>query len=123
MKTKSFIRLVAKESNYTLKDTYAFYYAFLKVFSQCASELEPLELYGFGKLDYIIFPERQGNNPEDIRKRREDPNHPIEKVTFPETIKVVFRLATSLRDRIRENLEILEIKDNIDDVDDDINID
>lgn len=84
-----FIRLWASRTGLTIKDAKEIWSEFEKIIEECIDKREPLDLRGFGHLDYVALPARIGF---DILENK--------KVEYPEAEKLCFRLSRNLKDRL-----------------------
>ena len=64
MNKTEFLRAVAAESDATLKDTTAFYDAFVKTVHDAMAKNEKIALVGFGTFEVSERAAREGRNPQ-----------------------------------------------------------
>jgi nucleoid DNA-binding protein len=86
-----FARALADKTDYTLGDCRHFVNCLIEVFSDCILNEIPLDIRGFGHLYFQLLPERDGFKP--IRGKKGEGT----KMHYPETTRVIFKLATNLR--------------------------
>ena len=88
------VRLIKKLSDktgYTIKDTRHFLNAFISIFAECILEEIPIDVRGFLHLYYQVLPARTGFVPVTGKPGE---GHTA---NFPETTRVIVRLARNLR--------------------------
>jgi nucleoid DNA-binding protein len=93
-----FIRLLSEKTGYTLGDTKHFIDVLIDVFGECIVNEIQVDIRGFGKLYQQTIPEREGFKP--IKGKKGEG----EKMHYPETKRIIFKLAKNLRDLAKYEL-------------------
>jgi nucleoid DNA-binding protein len=85
------IRTLADRCNYTISDTENFLDNLISLFGECIEKGDEIKVRGFGRLYTQTLPKRKGFKPVTGK-----PNEGTAMV-YPETKRVIFRLASNLR--------------------------
>lgn len=89
MNKPQLIKELSKRTDYTQKDSKLFLDTLIEIFAERISRREPFGVYGFGKLQYVKLKPRKAYKPQ-----RDGTGEYIE---VPESEKIVFSLASSLK--------------------------
>lgn len=94
-----FLRLVAEDSGFTLKDTYTFFTSFVRVLARCLVSGKEINIFGFGKFYVKDIPEHQGWDG-------------INKIWFTKkgVRRVNFKFASTLTNLVKEFKDINDIE-------------
>lgn len=103
MDSDEFIREIARRANFTIKDTRTFYYTMLDIITDCVATETPLDLRGWGHLEYVKVKPRRGSRMKDVIARKNGEDVAITKVDYPEATKINFRLSRNVRDILRNS--------------------
>ncbi len=87
-----FIKKLADTTGYTIGDTRHFVNSLIEVFSDCVLNDIQLDIRGFGRLYIQTLKEHVGSKPTRGVKGV------TEKVLYPESKRVIFKLAKNIRD-------------------------
>jgi len=93
-----FARALADKTDYTLGDCRHFVDCLIEVFADSIINETQLDIRGWGKLYYQTIPERDGFKPTRGKIGQG------EKMRYPPTTRVIFKLAKNLRDLAKMEL-------------------
>ncbi len=91
IRSKEFIKLVAKESNFSQNDIQIILNAIISVFMNCVRDDIEVKLYSFGKLYQIKIPARK------VKSYTNKDGTFHEDKDLPETKKVLFALSDTIK--------------------------